>query len=122
MSYESEKKEESEKKDRELSARLDALKSAILHEGAEAVDHKTADDSDHGTGKAMGIGMRVTSELVANVLVGTLLGWQIDKWFDTSPIFLLIFLLLGVASGFWNVYRIAMRPTAAQKKPSVKKP
>ncbi len=107
---------ETEEKDKELAARLGALKSAISHEEAEMKSHQTADDSDHGTGKAMGVGMRVTSELVANVLVGTLIGWQIDRWFDTSPVFLLVFLLLGVASGFWNVYRIAMRPTGVQKK------
>lgn len=106
---------ESEEKDKELSARLGALKSAISHEASEIKLHQPADESDHGTGKAMGVGMRVTSELVANVLVGTLIGWQVDRWFDTSPIFLLIFLLLGVASGFWNVYRIAMRSSGAQK-------
>ena len=103
---------ETEAQDNTLTERLTALKSAISH---ETVEYKVGDQGDHGTGKAMGIGMRVTSELVANVLVGTLIGWQIDKWFVTSPIFLLIFLLLGVASGFWNVYRIAMRSTDTQK-------
>jgi ATP synthase protein I len=102
--------------DIELSKRLSELKSAISDEAAEIKAAQDSTDSDHGTGKAMGIGMRATSELVASVLVGTLIGWQIDNWFATSPIFLLIFLLLGVASGFWNVYRIAMQPTGSQKK------
>ncbi len=105
--------------DADLAARLKSLKSAIGKETAEIEAAKPgADglaDSDHGTGKAMGLGFRVTSELVANVLVGALIGWQLDKWFDTSPILLLIFLLLGVASGFWNVYRVAMRPTGTQQ-------
>ncbi len=101
--------------DIELSKRLKALKSAISHEAAEIKTAQNSTDSDHGTGRAMGIGMRAASELMASVLVGTLIGWQIDNWFATSPIFLLLFLLLGVASGFWNVYRIAMRPTGVQK-------
>jgi ATP synthase protein I len=104
--------------DTELSKRLNTLKSDISRESAEIKAAHNATDSDHGTGKAMGIGMRATSELVASVLVGTLIGWQIDSWFATSPIFLLIFLLLGVASGFWNVYRIAMQPTGLQKNRS----
>jgi ATP synthase protein I len=101
--------------DSELNARLKLLKNQIEHEAAEIKAAQNPTDSDHGTGKAMGIGMRATSELVASVLVGTLIGWQIDNWFATSPIFLLLFLLLGVASGFWNVYRIAMQPTGKQK-------
>ncbi len=104
-----------ETEDKALIERLGALKSAISHEDAQIKLRSPPDESDHGTGKAIGVGMRVTTELVANVLVGTLIGWQIDRWFDTSPIFLLIFLLLGVASGFWNVYRIAVRPTDTQK-------
>ena len=101
-----------------LSARLKALGSEIdrekRHQEEGKGDGLDGPGMDHGTGKAMGIGFRVTSELVANVLVGALIGWQMDKWFATSPILLLIFLLLGVASGFWNVYRVDMRPTGVQ--------
>ena len=97
--------------DDELALRLTALKKSIHHEEMVLKSIKTEDESDHGTGKALGTGMRAASELVVNVMVGGLIGWQIDRWFSTSPIFLLIFFILGVASGFWNVYRIAMRPT-----------
>ncbi len=97
--------------DDELALRLAALKKSINHEEAALQSHQVEDETDHGTGKALGTGMRAASELVVNVMVGGLIGWQIDRWFSTSPIFLLIFFILGVASGFWNVYRIAMRPT-----------
>lgn len=62
-------------------------------------------------GSAMSTGFRVMSEFVAAVAVGGLIGWQCDRWFGTSPILLILFLLLGTAAGFWTVYRIAMKPT-----------
>lgn len=62
-------------------------------------------------GGAMSTGFRVMSEFVAAVAVGGLIGWQCDKWFGTSPVLLILFLMLGTAAGFWTVYRIATKPT-----------
>lgn len=62
-------------------------------------------------GGAMSTGFRVMSEFVAAVAVGGLIGWQFDRWFGTSPILLILFLMLGTAAGFWTVYRIATKPT-----------
>jgi ATP synthase protein I len=47
---------------------------------------------------------------VAAVIVGAGIGWGIDRAAGTSPAFLIIFLLMGAAAGFWNVYRVAMKP------------
>lgn len=63
----------------------------------------------------MSLGIRVMSEFVAGVAVGALIGWQLDIWFRTSPVLLIVFLALGTAAGFWNVYRIAVKP--AQRGP-----
>jgi ATP synthase protein I len=43
--------------------------------------------------------MRLSTELVVASIVGAILGWYIDKWLNTKPIFFIIFLLLGVISG-----------------------
>ena len=43
--------------------------------------------------------MRLSTELVVASIVGAILGWYIDKWLNTKPIFFIIFLLLGVVSG-----------------------
>ena len=94
--------------------RLAKLKQSIAHETsqrAETAASGTGGETARGNSLAMSTGFRVASELVANVCVGGLIGWQLDKWTGWSPILLLVFLLLGVASGFWSVYRIAMRPT-----------
>ena len=95
--------------------RLAKLKQSIAHETSQRTTESGAAGKEGvgggGNNLAMSAGFRVATELVANVCVGGLVGWQLDKWTGWSPILLLVFLLLGVASGFWSVYRIAMRPT-----------
>ena len=61
-----------------------------------------------GTGAALGRAMRVASELLAAILVGTLLGWGLDRLLHAEPWFLLAGILFGFAAGLWNLYR-AMR-------------
>jgi ATP synthase protein I len=56
----------------------------------------------------MSLAARVLSEFVAAVVVGAVIGWGIDRAAGTSPVFLMVFLLMGAAAGLWNVYRIAM--------------
>ena len=58
---------------------------------------------------ALGKAFKLSTELVAGVFVGGLLGWLLDRWLGTPPVFLLIFLLLGIAAGFLNVIRAARR-------------
>ena len=69
--------------------------------------------ADSGTGArrghAMGMALRVMSELVAGILVGVLIGWQLDAWLGTSPVLLLIFFVLGAAAGVLTVIRTTSR-------------
>jgi ATP synthase protein I len=100
--------------DADLKARLDKLSGAIKAEMVHVEDERKAAASTTpavGLGKAMGTGFRVTSELVAGVLVGGFIGWWIDRWLGSSPFALLIMVMIGMVAGFWNVYRIAARPT-----------
>jgi ATP synthase protein I len=54
-------------------------------------------------------GLRLSTELVAGVLVGAGIGWALDRWLGISPWGLIVFLLLGFAAGVLNVVR-AVRP------------
>ncbi|MCA3562938.1 MAG: AtpZ/AtpI family protein [Methylocystis sp.] len=100
--------------DAELKARLDKLSGAIKAERGSVEDGRKAavsPTSTVGMGTAIGTGFRVTSELVAGMLVGGFIGWWLDHWLGTKPIALLITVMIGMVAGFWNVYRIAARPT-----------
>jgi ATP synthase protein I len=50
-------------------------------------------------------GLRLSTELVAGVLVGAVIGWSLDRWLGISPWGLIIFLFLGFAAGVLNVVR-----------------
>ena len=62
-------------------------------------------------GEASGFGqaMRMGAELISALLVGTGLGWFLDRWLDTKPMLMIVFIFLGGAAGILNVYRVAMR-------------
>ena len=55
----------------------------------------------------IGQAFKLSTELVAAVLVGTIIGFILDNWFDTKPVFILIFFFVGFAAGILNVVRTA---------------
>jgi ATP synthase protein I len=89
-----------------LSADLDANKDSNAGSGGTDAGLSAA-----SYGGAMSLGFRVLTELVSAVVVAALVGWQLDKWLGTSPLLLIVLLLLGTAAGFWGVYRIAVKPS-----------
>jgi ATP synthase protein I len=100
-----------------LKARLHELGDALeVHDEAAKSRRSTGGPAPGSVGAAMSLGFRVMTEFVAAVVVGALIGWQIDTWTGTKPLFLLLFLTLGTAAGFMNVYRIAMQPTGGGRK------
>jgi len=54
---------------------------------------------------ALGKGMRVITELAAPMAVAGYIGYLADDYFNTKPAIFVIMILLGIATGFWNVYR-----------------
>ena len=55
----------------------------------------------------MALGFRLSSELVAGVVVGAAIGWGFDRLLSTSPFGFIVFLLLGFVAGVVNVVRSA---------------
>ena len=60
-------------------------------------------------GSFMGNAFKLGTELVAAVVVGTIIGFILDSWFDTKPWLIIIFFFLGAAAGMMNVIRTANR-------------
>jgi ATP synthase protein I len=94
-----------------MKARLEALSAALDRRQQGRIDQADVEEANQRTGRAMSLGFRVLSEFVAGIIVGALIGWQLDAWFGTKPVLLIIMTMLGTAAGFWNVYRIAAAPT-----------
>jgi len=82
----------------DLDVRLNAVKSR------HAVDET---EPTGGRGAALGMAFRLATELVVGILVGGFIGWQLDKWLDTTPLLLLVFFALGFVAGLFNVIRTA---------------
>lgn len=103
-----------------LEARLKSLSKALDSRPSAPAegDGPAADLSGSSLGKAMNLGFRVLAEFVAAIGVGTLIGWQLDVWFHTGPILLIVFLMLGTVAGFMNIYRLAVGPSGP--KPGAK--
>ena len=57
--------------------------------------------------KSLGKAMKVVVEIVAAMAVGLGIGILIDNYFETRPIFIIVFFLLGSAAGILNVFRVA---------------
>ena len=55
----------------------------------------------------IGTAFKLSTELVAAVAVGTIIGFLFDKTFGTKPWFILIFFFVGVVAGITNVIRSA---------------
>ncbi len=64
---------------------------------------------DEKKGTFMGKAFKLGTDLVAAVLVGTIIGFILDNWFGTKPWLIIIFFFLGSAAGMLNVIRTAKK-------------
>ncbi|MHB8885587.1 MAG: AtpZ/AtpI family protein [Methylovirgula sp.] len=105
------------REDAALKARLASLSSALDARQREtaASESNEADLAGQSLGKAINLGLRVLTEFVAAIVVGAVIGWQLDTWFHTKPFLLILFLGFGTAAGFVNVYRLAAGPTGPKQ-------
>ena len=81
----------------DLKTRLKIAKSNLKENPFENNEQKSS------FGKAF----QLSTELVSAVLVATIIGFILDKWFDTKPWLIIIFFFIGVAAGIINVIRSA---------------
>jgi ATP synthase protein I len=89
-----------------LSARLRRLGEQLDQVGPRPAESGPAPRSSADM-SAFARGMRLSAELVGGVVIGFILGWLLDRWLGTSPLGMIVFLLLGFAAGVLNVMRSA---------------
>jgi ATP synthase protein I len=88
-----------------LSARLQRLGEQLAT--ASRPSETDASPRTAANASAFARGFRMSTELVAGVVVGAIIGWLLDRWLGISPWGLIVFLLLGFAAGVLNVMRAA---------------
>ena len=85
---------------KEISTRLKIAKKNI----------KKVEENNRGTNAAsLGKALKISTELVAAVVVGTTIGFLLDSWFDTKPVLIICFFFVGVAAGMLNVFKSAKK-------------
>ena len=85
---------------KEISTRLKIAKKNI----------KQAEEKSRGSNAAsLGKALKISTELVAAVFVGSTIGFLLDNWFDTKPLLIICFFFMGVAAGLLNVFKSAKK-------------
>ena len=56
-----------------------------------------------------GFGFKISTEIIAALVVGVGIGVIVDKYLGTKPFGLIIFFIFGALAGFLNVYRVMRR-------------
>ena len=81
-----------------FKTRLEIAKKKISDNKNKNSDKKTS---------LIGIAFKMSTELVAAVLVGSIIGFIFDSWFGTKPWLIITFFFVGVIAGILNVIKSA---------------
>ena len=73
------------------------------------IDSNKNDKNKSNHRSYLGIAFKMSTELVAEVVVVTIIGFILDNWFGTKPLLILLFFFLGVITGILNVIRSAKK-------------
>ena len=86
------------KKFSELSTRLKIAKKKA---------NKNSFTNGKKTTSSFGSALKLSTEMVAAVVVGSIIGFILDNWFDSKPWLTIIFFFAGAIAGILNVIRSA---------------
>lgn len=99
----------------DFDARLERLRAS--QPGSR---EKDAQSSGRANASSAHAGLHIGIELVAGVLFGVVVGYFLDGWLDTRPVFLILLLVLGMAAGSLNAYRYIQRLERERSTPEAK--
>ncbi len=71
--------------------------------------HSNETNKSEKKGIFLGNAFKLGTELVAAVVVGTIIGFILDNWFGTKPLLIITFFILGAIAGITNVVRAAKK-------------
>ena len=92
---------------KEISTRLEIAKKKIE-------ENQTKEKSSNAA--SLGKALKISTELVAAVIVGSIMGFLLDSWFDTKPLLTISFFFMGVVAGIMNVFKSAKNMQKTNKR------
>ena len=86
----------------------DSFKTRLEIAKNKAYKEENSNKNDKPTSN-LGTAFKLSTELVVTVVVGTIIGFILDKTFGTKPWLILIFFFVGVVAGILNVFKSAKK-------------
>ena len=93
--------------DGDLSARLKRLETQIERRRPKAASGDPARTATPGATSSLGQAMRLSTEFIAGVIAGGILGYIVDHLFGSKPWGMIVLLMLGFVTGIYNVMRVS---------------
>ena len=84
---------------------LDNLSTNAHFKGAVMPEDK----NERGFFKGLAMLASMGIAMVVSTFIGLIIGIYLDKYFDTKPWLTIIFLVLGIAAGFRNIYEMTRK-------------
>ena len=85
---------------KEISTRLEIAKKNLK---------KNKIKNNGSNAASLGKALKISTELVAAVVVGSTIGFILDNWFDTKPWLTIVFFFMGATAGILNVIKSAKK-------------
>lgn len=85
-------------KSKELEAKIKALHEQVVGKVPDRLDRQGA-----------GLAVTIMSDLLGGLIAGGVIGFLIQRFFDTKPFIVGIFIFLGGIAGLLNVYKYVRR-------------
>ncbi|MCM8557252.1 AtpZ/AtpI family protein [Sphingomicrobium sediminis] len=86
-------------------ARIDSLEERLRRAQAKEAERTGANRKKPDKNEAAG--SRVLSYLLGGLFGGTLVGYAMDRIFDTGGLLLIVGLVLGIVGGFWSIVKFS---------------
>tara|TARA_Y100001935_G_scaffold245532_1_gene239246 strand:+ start:153 stop:440 length:288 start_codon:yes stop_codon:yes gene_type:complete len=80
-----------------------------LNKKIDNLDNKKNTIQEKNKEGGASFGFKISTEIIAALVVGVGIGLIVDNYFNTKPIGLIIFFIFGALAGFLNVYRVMRR-------------
>jgi ATP synthase protein I len=87
---------------------LDDFKTRLKIAKKKLINSSENKDNNRNS-SSMGSAFKLSTDLVAHVAVGTIIGFILDSWFDTKPWLIIIFFFFGSIAGILNVIKTAKK-------------